>query len=51
MPSYMIQSKLEMHAADLLPITTENFLNNIKYFSPVQSEQNIYRTFLLTQMH
>lgn len=47
----MLQSKLEMEAADLQPITTANFLNNIKYISPVQSERNIDRIFLLTQMH
>lgn len=47
----MLQSKLEMQAADLQLITTENFLNNIKYIPPAQSEQNIDRIFLLTQMH
>lgn len=47
----MLQSQLEMQAADLQTITTENFLNHIKYISPVQSEQNIDRIFLLTQMH
>lgn len=46
-----LQSKLEAQAADIQPITTENFLNNIKYISPVQSEQNIDGIFLLTQMH
>lgn len=34
----MLQHKLEMQAADIQPITTENFLNNIKYISPIQSE-------------
>lgn len=34
----MLQPKLEMQAADIQPITTENFLNNIKYISPIQSE-------------
>lgn len=45
-----LQSKLEVQATDIQPITTENFLN-IKYISPVQSEQNIDGIFLLTQMH
>lgn len=47
----MLQCKLEMRAADLQLITTENVLKDTKYSSPVQSEQNIDRIFLLTQKH
>lgn len=47
----MLQSKLEMKAADLQLITTDSVFKDTKHSSPVQSEQNIDRIFLLTQKH